>query len=264
MANQVYPGTWSKIRYRDVEHVQKEMVFVKDHLKNVRCVNFYDEVFSPPLSWIKEFFQWYKTEINIPFFCFFYPGTCSDEKAEILADAGMAGVWLGIQSGSERVRRDIFKRPYSNEKILNQAEIFFRHGINVRYDFIFDNPFESFDESLESIYMMMELPQPFSLNTFSLKYFPNTEITEMAKEMGLIEKQDTDDRRKTDQDYYLISRNSGDDERKFINHLAFYITNICNAPILSEHKNDLFQLIEDFKISKDLGAVEKLIEPYIQ
>jgi len=82
--------------------------------------------------------------------------------------------------------------------------------------------------------------------------------------MGLIEKQDTDDRRKTDQDYYLISRHSGDDESKFINHLAFYINNICSSPILPEHKNDLLQLIEDFKISKDLGPVEKLIEPYIQ
>jgi len=34
--------------------------------------------------------------------------------------------------------------------------------------------------------------------------------------------------------------------------------------LLPEHKNDLLQLIEDFKISKDLGPVEKLIEPYIQ
>lgn len=264
MAGNVYPGSWSRIRYRDVEHVKEEMRLIKKELKNIRTINFYDEVFSPPLGWIQDFFAWYKDEVAIPFYCFFYPGTCSDEKARLLAEAGMAGVWLGIQSGSERVRRDVFKRHYSNEKIISQAKIFLKYGISVRYDFIFDNPFESFDESLESISLMLELPQPYSLNTFSLKYFPNTEITEMARERGLIEKKDADDHRVTDQDYYLISRETGDGEHKFINYLAYYITNICGAPILPKQKNDLIRLIDDYQATRDLGGIQKLIEPYIQ
>lgn len=264
MANNVYPGSWSKIRYREVEHVKQEMRLVRNALQNVRSINFYDEVFSPPLGWIQDFFAWYRDEIAIPFYCFFYPGTCSDEKAKLLAEAGMAGVWLGIQSGSERVRKDVFKRHYSNRTIIDQAKIFLKHGISVRYDFIFDNPFETFEESLESIRLMMELPQPYSLNTFSLKYFPNTEITEMARDKGLIEKQDADDHRLADQDYYLISREGGDHDHKFINYLAYYVTNICSAPILPGQKNNLFQLVEDYKTTRDLGGAEKLIAPFIQ
>ncbi len=264
MANHIYPGSWSKIRYRDVDHVKKEMLYVKKTLLNVRSVNFYDEVFSPPIDWIRDFFSWYKKTIDIPFYCFFYPGTCSDEKAKILADSGMSGVWLGIQSGAERVRKEVFKRPYSNNTIKNQANVFFKHGINVRYDFIFDNPFESFNESLESIALMLELPQPFSLNTFSLKFFPNTEITEMARARGLIEQSETDDHRQSDHDFYLIRQNSGTIENRFINYLAYYITNICGDPILPGIKTKIFQHIEEFKVTKDLAEIEKIISPYVR
>ncbi len=264
MANHIYPGSWSKIRYRDIDHVKLEMLYVKDNLVNVKSINFYDEVFSPPISWIKDFFTWYKKEINIPFFCFFYPGTCSDEKARILADSGMSGVWLGIQSGSERVRKEVFRRHYSNTKIINQANIFSRYGISVRYDFIFDNPFESFNESIESILLMLDLPQPFSLNTFSLKFFPNTEITEMARARGLIRKNDTDDHRISDHDFYLIRKDNGNTDNKFINHLAYYIANICDEPISAKIKREIIKIISDFEVSKDLGKIQKIIDPYVR
>jgi radical SAM superfamily enzyme YgiQ (UPF0313 family) len=118
----------------------------------------------------------------------------------------LKGIWIGVQSGSPRVRNDVFKRRYSNEQIINQARIFHKYGVSVRYDFIFDNPFETFEESLESIFMMMQLPQPFSLNLFSLKYFPNTEITEMARRSGFITEGDIDDNRDDDRDTYVIHR----------------------------------------------------------
>ena len=155
MANSVYPGQWSKVRHRSIEHMKKELLTVKERLKHVKSINFYDEVFTPKIEWIKDFFSWYKVEIDIPFYVFFFPGTCNDEKAKILADGGLNGIWIGVQSGSERVRNEIFKRKYSNDLILKQAKIFHKYGVSIRYDFILDNPFETFEESLESIYLML-------------------------------------------------------------------------------------------------------------
>ncbi len=260
MAQNVYPGSWSKIRYRSIEHVQKELFYVKNRLQNVQSINFYDEVFTPPLSWITNFFEWYKKEIGLPFFCFFFPGTCSEEKAEILADAGMKGVWIGVQSGSEKIRKEIFKRHYSNELVLQQAKIFHKYNVSVRYDFIFDNPFESFDQSMESIQLMLELPQPFSLNTFSLKYFPNTEITEMARQAGLIDLSDLDDHNENDQNYYLISNTNNDTKNKFINGLAFYMSNICGETFSNTQKTHVNSLIEDFKKNGQLTKIDSLLE----
>jgi radical SAM superfamily enzyme YgiQ (UPF0313 family) len=263
MANSIYPREWSKIRYRSIEHVQNELLTVKGKLKHVKSINFYDEVFTPNIEWVKDFFSWYKLVIDIPFYVFFFPGTCSDEKAKILADSGLKGIWIGVQSGSQRVRNEVFKRKYSNEQIFNQAKMFLKYGISVRYDFILDNPFETFEESLESIYMMIELPQPFSLNLFSLKYFPNTEITEMAKKAGFITEADIDDNQKTDRDTYTIHRDKGSLDNKFINLLAFYISCISTTSVLLDKNGKILQLINDYRRSKDITFVENMVKPFL-
>ena len=247
MKDKIYPNEWTKIRYRSIEHVKKELLYVKKTLLNIKSINFYDEIFSPSLSWTKEFFAWYKEEINLPFYCFFYPGLCNEEKAEVLSEAGMKGVWLGIQSGSQRVRDEIFKRHYTNELVLKQAEIFKKYNISVRYDFIFDNPFESFDESLESIYLMLKLPVPFSLNLFSLKFFPNTEITKMAEEKGIISKNEVDDK---DRNFYFIRKDVGTEETKFIKLLAYKISQLSST-LTDEDRNEISTSIEDFRCHKD-------------
>ena len=263
MANVIYPKSWSRIRYRSMNHVKNELKIVKNKLKHVKSINFYDEVFTPNIEWIKDFFSWYEKEINIPFYCFFFPGSCSDEKCKILASAGLSGVWLGVQSGSTRVRREVFKRLYTNQQIIGQARIFHKHGVSCRYDFILDNPFESFEESIESIFLMLELPQPFSVNLFSLKFFPNTEISRMALDAGIINKQDVDDDNQiTDQDTYLIRQDvRGPD--KFIDHLAFYISCMCKDPNLREQKDMISRLIDDYKITQDITTIEDLIKPFL-
>ncbi|MDO8504180.1 MAG: radical SAM protein [bacterium] len=264
MANTIYPKSWAKIRYRSVDHVKKELLTVKDKLKNVRSINFYDEIFTPDMAWIRDFFSWYKKEINIPFYCFFFPGLCDEEKCKILADAGLKGVWLGIQSGSPRVRKEVFKRIYANEQVIEQAKIFHKYGVSARYDFILDNPFESFEESLESIFLMMELPLPFTLNLFSLKFFPNTEITKMALDARVIDKSNLNDNQKNDQDTYLIRQDVKGSDNKFIDYLAFYISCMSKNSKLLAQKGLISSLIADYKISKNIKPIEDLIQPLIK
>lgn len=264
MARSVYPGQWSKVRYRSIEHVQEELLAVKERLGQVKSINFYDEVFTPGIEWTRDFFSWYRSVIGIPFYVFFFPGTCSDEKARLLADSGLKGIWIGVQSGSQRVRNEVFKRRYSNEQLINQARIFHKYGVSIRYDFILDNPFETFEESLESIFMMMELPRPFSLNLFSLKYFPNTEITGMARAAGFITEADIDDNGNSDRDTYVIHRDRGSLDNRFINHLAFYISCLSTTSALSDKKAQIHRLIQGYRRSNDITPVEDAVRPFLR
>jgi radical SAM superfamily enzyme YgiQ (UPF0313 family) len=224
MATAIYPGQWNKMRYRSYDNVIRELIAMKKAFPNIEKVNFYDEVFSPGISWLADFCRRYKNKINLPFYVMFYPGTCKEETLSILKDAGLSGVWLGVQSGSERVRKEVFKRHYSNDLILQQAALFKKYGVSVRYDFIFDNPFESLKESIESIALMLELPEPFSLNLFSLKYFPNTGITKMALDAGYITEKMLDDHKSCDQHNYLISKNNDGSPKSLVNALAMEIS----------------------------------------
>ncbi len=193
MSNKVYPKQWSRMRYRDIDHVIAELKQAKNCMPNLERINFYDEIFIPEKKWITEFFKRYKAEIDLPFYCMFYPGTCNDNLARVAKEAGLAGVWMGIQSGSERVRKEIYKRCYGNKLVMMQAEIFAEYKISAKYDFIFDNPFETKEEEQETIELMKALPEPKSFNLFSLKFFPNTDITQMALDKGLITQESLDD-----------------------------------------------------------------------
>lgn len=263
MINNIYPREWSKIRYRSVAHVMNELLEVKSKLSNVKKINFYDEVFLPNKEWAAEFFERYKEEIGLPFYCMFFPGTCREALIKVMKEGGLAGVWIGIQSGSQRVREEVYKRKYTNALIIEQAEIFRAYDISVRYDFIFDNPFESFEESLESIYLMLELPEPFSLNLFSLKYFPNTDITKMALDAGIITKIDCDDSLAYDRHNYFISKKSDHHTHAFINQLAMYISFLANKGEVQVNKNSIYQLIENYKSCASLQEIQKLLKPYL-
>jgi radical SAM superfamily enzyme YgiQ (UPF0313 family) len=125
---------------------------------------------------------------------------------KLLKESGIVGAWIGVQSGSERVRKEVFKRYHSNKSIIKQAEIFKKYDINVRYDFIFDNPFETEEEHKETLDLMRNLPRPCSFNIFSLKYFPNTDITRMALDKGIITEMDIENQLKDDYQYYLVNK----------------------------------------------------------
>jgi radical SAM superfamily enzyme YgiQ (UPF0313 family) len=185
----LYPNC-GKIRFRDYENVFSELLWVKKKLNNLTTIVFFDEIFMPPKEGRAEFFQNYKKAINFPFYALFYPGTCTDEFAKELKQAGLAGVWLGVQSGSERIRKEIFNRYGSNERILKQAQIFSQNNINARYDFIFENPFDTVETLEETRNLIKQLPGPNTINAFRMKFFPNTEITKMALKAGLTDKED--------------------------------------------------------------------------
>ena len=216
MAKNIYGIKWCEIRYRNTEHVIQELSKIKMAFTNIDRINFYDEVFLPRGEFGRELFTLYKYKIGLPFYCMFYPGTCDENTAKMLNWAGLKGVWLGVQSGSERVRREIFKRYYSNIAILKQAEIFYNYGISVRHDFILDNPFETKKETLETIKLINKLPSPCSVNLFSLKFFPNTEITKRALEKNIITQEQLNDQLKEDHQRYLIDENKKEEIRKQI------------------------------------------------
>ena len=257
MTQKVYPGVWSKIRYRSVDHVMSELILVKKTLPNIDRINFYDEVLFPSKEWAEEFFSRYKNEIGLPFYCMFFPGLATEESIKLLKSSMLAGVWIGVQSGSERIRKNIYKRYYKNNIVIEQAKLFNKYDVSVRYDFIFDNPFEKLADSLESVKLMLELPQPYTMNLFSLKYFPQTEITNMALKAGFISTMDIDDKRLADRDNYGIELSQNNTDNNFINHLVVYINKLAAQSKLD--KQEIFEIINEYQISKEILLIKAKI-----
>jgi hypothetical protein len=54
------------------------------------------------------------------------------------------------------------------------------------YDFLFDVPYETDHDKIESLKFIAELPKPHLLHPFSLVLYPGTKMYEMAKRDGFI------------------------------------------------------------------------------
>jgi radical SAM superfamily enzyme YgiQ (UPF0313 family) len=123
----------------------------------------------------------YKERINKPFVIRCIPTYINEEKIKYLKDCGLAWITLGLQSGSDRVCRDIYNRKSLKADFLQAAEMIKQHNLAAFYDVILDNPFETTEDKLETVQTLMETPRPFYTQFFSLSLYLGTELYERAQ-----------------------------------------------------------------------------------
>jgi anaerobic magnesium-protoporphyrin IX monomethyl ester cyclase len=186
-------GLGTYLRRRSVDHVITELRDAKRARPRLRTVAFSDDIFGPPRPWLTEFCRRYKQEIGLPFAIYSFPRMVDEEKFRMMRDAGLWAVTMGIQSGSERIRRECYERETSNEEILGACRTLARLGIIRNLDFIGDNPYETEADRRETVDLLCQLPKPFYFNYFSLTYFPGVDLTEWALRDGFIRREDVED-----------------------------------------------------------------------
>jgi radical SAM superfamily enzyme YgiQ (UPF0313 family) len=178
------------LRRRTVDNVIDELLLVKSKLTSIKIIYFGDDVFTISKKWIEEFAPKYKKQIGIPFAVQTYPSFVNNEVINLLKEAGLCAAMIGIQSGSERVRKEIYFRKTSDKQILNAVEILKNHNIPYsRYDFIHNNPYETREDKVSTLNLLLKFPRPFGLNIFQLLWYPKTKLTEKALKEGVISQQ---------------------------------------------------------------------------
>jgi len=164
----------------------EEILTLTDNFPNLKRIDFIDEVFAWDKQWTAEFIEHYKNEVHLPFHCAQHPNMVNRDILKLLKEAGLERVEVGVQSGSERIRKEYFERPVSDRRLLQDSRLLKEMGIVPFYDFIVDNPFESEEDRRLGLEFLLKFPRPFHLHVFSLIYFPNTVITKRALEAHFI------------------------------------------------------------------------------
>lgn len=186
-------GLGTYLRRRSVDHLLEELVAAKRARPRLRTIAFSDDIFGPPRPWLEEFCARYKREVGLPFIIFTFPRMVDEKKIEMMREAGLWAATMGIQSGSERIRRDCYERETSNEAILDANRTLARYGIIRNLDFIGDNPYEDESDRRETVDLLCALPKPFYFNYFSLTYFPGVDLTVRALRDGFIQRDEIED-----------------------------------------------------------------------
>lgn len=176
------------LRRRSVDNVISELKEAIKLYPKIKSVNFWDNIFTMDKEWVKDFSVKYKQEINKPFFCYGHASLIKDdEMIKALSSAGLKHIFLGMQTGSEKIRRETYKRSETNEDIIRAAKII--HDSAPKAELRFDTIISEFEtqESLEDgIKFLLQLPKPFKINKNDMAYYLDFDITKMALEQGLI------------------------------------------------------------------------------
>jgi radical SAM superfamily enzyme YgiQ (UPF0313 family) len=96
-------------------------------------------------------------------------------------------VRIGIESGSEKVRKHILGRNYSNQDIVNTVLLARRHGIKICFYNLLGVPGETFSDFLETVQINRRC-QPDSVFAHIFTPYPGTVLHDICKRDGLLKR----------------------------------------------------------------------------
>jgi radical SAM superfamily enzyme YgiQ (UPF0313 family) len=182
----LYRGKGRYVRQRSPENVIKEIGELRDKYQ-FDTLNFYDECFGFNREWLQRFCDMYKSEFSYPFGCFIRAETMDRKTFRMMRKAGLSLIYLGIESGNERLRREVMNRQVTDERIIQACRDAQAEGIQVWTYNIVGIP----GETVETIQEAMDLNRIINPHFVSVSIYqplPGTKMREECVENNYIKK----------------------------------------------------------------------------
>lgn len=179
-------------RYARKMSVAAFMKAVKRYCQLFPKVNYFyftdEDFFARSVEEIREFAEVYQGAVGVPFEAMGSPHQITEEKVALAVKAGIRNISVGLESGSERVRQEIFKRHVNDKTQLQAARAINKHKqVIPSYFLILGNPYEEQQDMLDGISLVRKLPPPFNLQLYNLVFIPGTKLFYKAIEDGIID-----------------------------------------------------------------------------
>ncbi len=182
----IYPDGGNLHRRRSVKSVMDELRLARRLIPNMRWVKFDDDTFVFPKRWLTEFCEAYGAEFSdLPFDCMITPEVVRRDNLEMMMAAGLRGVQLGIEAGSDREQREVYERTSTVEQVLAFDRMNAELGLDVKYDVIIDNPLAITSDKEALFHLLMDMKGPYKIYLYSLTLFPKSGVTQKIIDAGL-------------------------------------------------------------------------------
>jgi radical SAM superfamily enzyme YgiQ (UPF0313 family) len=180
-----YAGLGKFFRVRSVENCLQELEYARRTFPKLVKIRFDDELFAVDRSWLLEFAEKYPRRIGLPFEILSDPRAIEEEAMRLLRGAGLDRVLMGIQANA-RINRELYNRPCPDRKVLAVARLLHHLGIKATYQIIVDDPFSTEEDRRSLLELLLQFPRPYELLSFSIGYWPGTDLTERMLAEGWI------------------------------------------------------------------------------
>ena len=170
------------LRSRDPERLCDDILEVRARWGMKLCW-FLDANFTANLPWLEAFTAVYKRRVGVPVFCKLRPERATERVVRLLVELGCTGVGVGIESGSERIRRHILCRPAGDQDILAGCRRLKAAGIRIMSFSMLGIPGASLDDELRSVALNVACGVDLAAATI-LQPYPGTAIAAWAESNG--------------------------------------------------------------------------------
>lgn len=148
-------------------------------------VIFLDDTFTINHRWVSEFCRIYDDQFNVPFSLHARVETVSEAMLNELAAAGCKHIAYGVESGSERVRKEIMLRHAPNQRFIDVFRWTKAAGIITTANYILGTPGETGAEIEQTLALHDEL-QPDDFGYFVFYPYPGTALYHQCAERGYL------------------------------------------------------------------------------
>jgi anaerobic magnesium-protoporphyrin IX monomethyl ester cyclase len=187
----LYAGKGTYVRLRSVANIIQEIQELHKTY-DIKAVVFTDDTFTFNKKWLKEFCVEYAKKIKLPFSCNGRVENIDSELCEVLKNAGCNSIMFGVESGSEKIRREILRRPISNEIILSAFENTKNAGIKTLSYNMVGIPYETVEDFKKTIDLNKKI-EPDEVQCTIFYPFTGTDLLRLCEEKGWITKRRTKD-----------------------------------------------------------------------
>ena len=186
----VAPGKY--VRFRSPENIIKEVAFLHATYPTQSRIYFEVESIALNKAWLIEFCQQLESfnatiDNFISYGCNFRisPQSTDEKIFHALKKANFFKINIGLESGSERIRREILKRDYSNRDFLDVTVMARKVGLKIFVFNIIGLPGETYDDYMETASLNRQC-QPDGHFTGIFFPYPGTELHDMCIREGFI------------------------------------------------------------------------------
>jgi anaerobic magnesium-protoporphyrin IX monomethyl ester cyclase len=173
-------------RSHSADWVKEQVLFLKKAL-NIDGIGFWDDFFLGNRGRAIEIIE-FLHEQGVKFICEARATDLDDEFTAWLKEMGCLQVFIGAESGSDRVLKMINKKLKVSD-ILQAVEITHKHNLPARLSFIYGFPGETIDEMLQTKALANRLPSYGNVSISGPKLltpYPGSLIYDQALEYGFV------------------------------------------------------------------------------
>lgn len=171
-------------RKKSFPAIREELLYCRDVWKAEYFFFWADTFFAWSEEEFDEFCEIYR-DVQLPFWCQTRPETVVEDRMRKLKEAGIHRMGFGIEHGNFQFRKEVVKRAYSNELVVERMRIPRRLEIQFSVNNIIGFPSETRELALDTIELNRQVPSD-TLSCSIFVPYHGTALRQMAIQLGYL------------------------------------------------------------------------------